>query len=176
MDEVGRPLQAAGQGTAHRALVCDLAPQAPYHRHRVGSPQYSRGLGTGSCTPLPALTPGGPSHCPGFHREPSGHPDPPLPGRLVPAVHRGQQLLPLRGQRLLGAGVEPQQVGPGPGACALGGGWTMAASEEWQAPALQEGQAKARGNQGAVGSQPRIQRGWASLAATVGMGRGPPAL
>ncbi|XP_021560939.1 WD repeat-containing protein 18 isoform X2 [Neomonachus schauinslandi] len=33
----------------------------------------------------------------GLHGEPPGHPEPPLPGRVVPAVHGGQQPLPVGG-------------------------------------------------------------------------------
>lgn len=47
---------------------------------------------------------------PGLHRESPGHPQPPLPGPLVPQVHWGQQPLPLRGQGLPGADLEPLQV------------------------------------------------------------------
>ncbi|XP_027825952.1 WD repeat-containing protein 18 isoform X2 [Ovis aries] len=46
----------------------------------------------------------------GVHREPSGHPEPPLPGRVMPAVHGGQQPLHLRGQGLPSAGLEPLQL------------------------------------------------------------------
>lgn len=66
----------------------------------VGSP---RRLPT---KPVPVL--------PGVHREPSGHPEPPLPGRVMPAVHGGQQPLHLRGQGLPSAGLEPLQVAPWP--------------------------------------------------------------
>ncbi|XP_060001839.1 WD repeat-containing protein 18 isoform X4 [Lagenorhynchus albirostris] len=46
----------------------------------------------------------------GFHGEPSGHPEPPLPGCVVPTVHGGQQPLRLGGQGLPGAGLEPLQL------------------------------------------------------------------